>query len=58
MEHRISSEGPRGNTQEAALTFARVVYPDYLLNLPVEAEHGITAYEMLDFLVKTSSETQ
>ncbi len=44
------------SAEDAALAFAKRIYGDFLLNLPIEADHAVTEYEMLDFTLQTASD--
>ena len=42
--------------EAAAMTFAREAYGIFLVNMPEESNHAVTAYEMMDFTQKTVSD--
>ncbi|MGI6162796.1 MAG: M56 family metallopeptidase [Bacillota bacterium] len=42
--------------EAAAMTFAREAYGIFLINMPEESNHAVTAYEMMDFTQKTVSD--
>lgn len=44
------------SSEDAAFAFAKTIYGEFLLGLPIEADHAVTKYEMLDFTLQTASD--